>query len=64
MEHIPGQWSAQAANMSLRDYFAAMAMQALITSGGEVAVEGNQNKMLLAMNAYRMADLMLEKRGK
>lgn len=44
--------------MDLRDYFAAMAMQAIL-SGSEGR---HENRWELASDAYRMADAMLEVR--
>ena len=46
--------------MSLRDYFAAKAMQAIVSRGivNEVPLE------IYATNAYRMADAMLKERTK
>ena len=42
--------------MSLRDYFAAKAMQAMISEGSHHGVQ--------AESAYRMADAMLAARGR
>jgi hypothetical protein len=44
--------------MTLRDYFAAKAMQALIPSGQTV------DSMKYAESAYALADAMLKARGK
>jgi len=46
--------------MSLRDYFAAKAMQAIVTRGvvGSAPIETYTN------NAYKMADAMMKARGK
>ena len=45
--------------MTLRDYFAAKAMQATFGSPIESTAEG---KKYIAMHAYKMADAMLEAR--
>ena len=42
--------------MTLRDYFAAKAMQAMISEGSHYGVQ--------AESAYRMADAMLAERGR
>lgn len=47
--------------MDLRDYFAAKAMQALLSSPDW---RGNTDSGLLAHFAYKMADAMLEARKK
>ena len=44
------------AGMSLRDYFAAKAMQGFIESGRFIGI------MSCAVDAYKMADAMLEER--
>jgi hypothetical protein len=46
--------------MTLRDYFAATAMQAIITNH---KLE-DCDDFVVAANAYQMADFMLEARGK
>jgi hypothetical protein len=64
--HVPDQ-----NGMTLRDYFAAAAMQGLVASGGVVptiearAQFGREGVQLgsLAMQAYRMADAMLKTRN-
>jgi hypothetical protein len=45
--------------MTLRDYFAAKAMQAHMVGRGEFA---DSNKQTIAECAYKMADAMLEAR--
>lgn len=47
-----------AEGMTLRDYFAAAAMQAIITANGTF----DYDEEPVALNAYRMADAMLKKR--
>ncbi|MGW8304332.1 MAG: hypothetical protein ACWGIK_00710 [Achromobacter pulmonis] len=49
-----------ATGMTLRDFFAAKAMQAAFTSPIEASKEGQS---YIAMHAYRMADAMLAARG-
>jgi len=46
--------------MTLRDYFAAKAMQACFGAPLEASAEG---KDYIAMHAYKMADAMLKARG-
>jgi hypothetical protein len=48
--------------MTLRDYFAAQAMQALLIGGYENITKGYWNAT--PKKAYEMADLMLQERGK
>ena len=48
------------AGMTLRDYFAAKAMQAIITNH---KLE-DCDDFVVAANAYQLADFMLEARGK
>jgi hypothetical protein len=43
--------------MTLRDYFAAKAMQNAFTTGGD-----DDERRYIAMHAYKMADAMLEAR--
>jgi hypothetical protein len=52
-----GKPSTQAAGMTLRDYFAAKAMQAYI------AADINQDDSDVALNAYALADAMLAERA-
>lgn len=44
--------------VSLRDYFAAVAMQAIITANGTF----DYDEEPVALNAYKMADIMLQER--
>lgn len=53
---------ASEGGMSLRDYFAAKAMHALISHG--VQVDGFATMNNAAKDAYRMADAMLAEREK
>lgn len=55
------QWPAGDNGMSLRDYFAAKAMQALIQSLNPGAVFSEQ---VTSGDAYRIADAMLKEREK
>lgn len=51
--------------MYLRDYFAAKAMQAMITkSSGQDATGGKAGVPLIAQYAYEFADAMLAERAK
>ena len=45
--------------MTLRDYFAAKAMQAIISTG-----KAKNTPELIATAAYEMADLMMQERNK
>ena len=51
---------SHAISMTLRDYFAAKAMQAIITNH---KLE-DCDDFVVAANAYQLADFMLEARGK
>jgi hypothetical protein len=51
------------AGMTLRDYFAAKAMQALITSRHTDYENGWYDEEMVAKSAYEMADAMLKARG-
>jgi len=53
-------WGEPFQGMTLRDYFAAKAMQAIITNHKLEACDD----FVVAANAYQMADFMLEARGK
>ena len=63
---IPTPQVSTAAGMSLRDYFAAHAMGALVASGrwavGLDVVGESGSKPHLAHHAYQLADAMLEAR--
>jgi hypothetical protein len=50
------------AGMTLRDYFAAKAMQALITSRHTDYENGWYDEEMVAKSAYEMADAMLKAR--
>lgn len=51
--------------MDLRDYFAAKAMQALVSKEGRYGFHNNQEDFEdLPMYAYSMADAMLKERNK
>lgn len=57
--------------MTLRDYFAAKAMQAVLASNDATAIRRAMEKAqvqspdeLFARNAYQMADAMLKERAK
>jgi len=57
---ISGSQYRHTEGMTLRDYFAAKAMQAIITNH---KLE-DCDDFVVAANAYQMADFMLEARGK
>lgn len=48
--------------MSLRDYFAAKAMQAMIGSGSYCSIDWDNTRSEIADLSYCMADAMLETR--
>lgn len=52
----------QFSGVSMRDWFAAMAMQGIITGCGNSAGEVNYREPTVAENAYDMADAMLKAR--
>lgn len=52
---IIGNWGVSERGMTLRDYFAAKAMQALITCGSSI-------EQVVAQEAYTFADAMLKAR--
>lgn len=58
-------YGVKSAGMSLRDYLAAMAMQAMITkSNGQDMTGGKKGVPLVAKFSYEYADAMLEERTK
>lgn len=48
--------------MTLRDYFAAKAMQSIVVNIGDIMLGGNSEDV--AKSAYGMADAMLKERAK
>ena len=48
--------------MSIRDWFAGMAMQGIISCPGDL--DGYYEEDVVATNAYKMADAMLRERAK
>ena len=65
--HIPdGTWNQTfEQGMTLRDYFASKAMQAMITkSSGQDTTGGKKGVPLIAQYAYEFADAMLKERAK
>lgn len=58
------QWDSGSPGMTLRDYFAAKAMQALIHDSEIVADDGAETREMLAVDAYAIADAMLVERDK
>ncbi len=61
---FPGSGGGQFwAGMTLRDYFAAQAMQAMISTAGAPCLDGLDGyESLTASKAYNIADAMLEAR--
>ena len=49
--------------MTLRDYFAAKAMQAIISQRGDFADANYDSPVLIASASYMTADAMLKARG-
>lgn len=66
--HSNNEYISGEDGMDLRDYFAAKAMQALITKGEQIAVHTEKGTLLLPARqgipglAYEYADAMLEAR--
>lgn len=59
----PTEWSGLNEGMSLRDYFAAQAMCALLTNNSDDAEDRVRNAAdLIASRAYVMADAMIKAR--
>lgn len=52
------------AGMSLRDYFAAKAMKALLDFENQTGGVTEQRRNVVAREAYEMADAMLKERAK
>ena len=60
LDHGHGVKTVHESGMTLRDYFAAKAMQGMCATLGEVSGEPFWN--VLASDAYKMADAMLKAR--
>ncbi len=60
MKAFPTNTGLNEKGMDLRDYFAAKAMQALVAT---FKFNGNQITEVLPINAYQIADAMLEARN-
>lgn len=60
------EWEQWSSGMTLRDYFAAKAMQAIITSPRTMKLEGKAvtGNVDVARAAYNQADSMLKEREK
>lgn len=58
------KYQSREAGMTLRDYFAAKAMQAEIANHPPSYWRSNGNYTFLSRYAYRMADAMLKEREK
>jgi hypothetical protein len=57
-------WGEPFKGMTLRDYFAAKAMQAILSSDRYIGLIGvNRYEQRTAEDAYKMADAMLKARG-
>lgn len=62
-EHSDGQCISEQHGMSLRDYFAAKAMQGeLAAQAGHMQISTDSDVNWLAENSYRIADAMLRAR--
>jgi hypothetical protein len=57
-------WGSPESGMTLRDYFAAKAMQALITSRHTNYENGWYDEDVVASSSYNMAEAMLAERNK
>ena len=66
--HAKNEYISGEEGMTLRDYFAAKAMEALITKGEQVAIHTEKGTLILPARqgipglAYEYADAMLEAR--
>lgn len=60
--HLNGYMEQVAPGMTLRDYFAAKAMQALIGTRN-ADYQGEEGPAIVSDDAYLMADAMLKARG-
>lgn len=58
-QSVYGQWAPEG-GMTLRDYFAAKAMQGILCSGKGI----HSDQFMLSRDAYEVADAMLEARSK
>lgn len=65
MTPVPLQYFTKdhAVSMTLRDYFAAKAMQGICTSKDEAGVLLNHGYEWIASEAYKIADAMMKARG-
>jgi hypothetical protein len=54
----------KSATEGLRDYFAAAALQGLISAAGDLDGIVNYSETVIAENAYALADAMLKERDK
>lgn len=61
LDHSHGTYAIPENGMTLRDYFAAKAMQATISHSGISFISDNQSS--IAVVCYEMADAMLKARG-
>ena len=59
---VMGQISAPCLGMTLRDYFAAKAMQGMIAANGDANGFLEYEEKTVAANAYKLADAMLKAR--
>jgi hypothetical protein len=59
-----GSWrTGEQDGMTLRDYFAAKAMQAILSpSGNQILLGHRDNEQQMAFKAYRVADAMIAMR--
>lgn len=63
--HPDGQVQYGELGMTLRDYFAAKALQGMITTAASPALLGmNGAEPLIAQAAYKLADAMIAERNK
>jgi len=62
LDQVTGNPCDQHSGMTLRDYFAAKAMQGLITSASLNRTESWYDEERVAESAYKMADAMLKAR--
>lgn len=64
MQFTKGETIPSSTGMSLRDYFAAKAMQGICTSKDEAGTLVNHGYEWIASESYKIADAMLKERNK
>ena len=57
------KWADWDKGMSMRDYFAAKAMQGILANQGQLDVINESALLWVTADSYRLADAMLKARG-